>query len=51
MNSGFGLIVIPDEEDVTTLSGQQQGQVELGLVEVLRLIHEEDGRSRLPAVE
>ena len=42
------LVVVADEEDVARLPGQQQRQLQLGPVEVLRLVHEQHPRPLAP---
>ncbi len=44
-----GLVVIAHEEDVAAISCQQQCQLQLRAVQVLRLVDEEDGSPRPPA--
>jgi hypothetical protein len=43
-----GLVIVPDQEAVVRRGGEQLGQGELGPVEVLRLVDEEDLRACLP---
>jgi len=43
------LVVVPDEEDATLGTGEQDGQVELGAVDVLDLVHEEVPTPPAPA--
>ena len=45
------LVVVPDDEEVALLSGEEEGEVELGAVEILRLVEEEDPAARTPASE
>ena len=45
------LVVVADQEDVVRGRGQQQGQLQLGAVQVLCLVHEQPRRAGAPAHE